>query len=455
MSSLHPITRLYALLCGLTAFLTIGNAQVGTGTGAGFPGLPVIISGTVRDPLTASVLSGVTITLTGTSSSTAQTGTDGRFQFNNLPQNGTYTITPTRTGYTFTPPSFTLQNLLGNVDAEISYAIASCSYVLDLIHNFPSAAANRTPILTTGPGCVWSASVVSQLSETFPIVSPSSGNGTTTLSISAPLRSYSVVPRVGAVRAGGAQGTNDEQITRFTQAATDLHAYFNFDDQEFSNDSTFDPNGVQGFTNYISLPKGAFITDGCTTTTFCPNNGVTKEQIAAFLIRAKLRQPGDCLAGSANPTQPPCSQTCRHGYPLRPDNPCGFNYSPLPEFDDVSSNDDPSSPSFNVFYAYIQKLKEMDLAQDCGFRQFCPTSLISRGQMAQFLMQAKFGSQFAYPSTPYFSDVQLGSTFFPYVQKLRQQGITAGVTTSTYIPVGTLVRTQMAVFLVRTFLTLP
>ena len=60
------------------------------------------ISGTVS----GAVSSGVTITLSGTSSATTQTDANGNYSFSSL-ANGTYTVTPTLTGYTFTPTSST------------------------------------------------------------------------------------------------------------------------------------------------------------------------------------------------------------------------------------------------------------------------------------------------------------------------------------------------------------
>ena len=56
------------------------------------------ISGTVNGDIT----SGVTITLSGASSASTNTGSGGSYSFAGL-SNGTYTIAPTKTGYTFSP----------------------------------------------------------------------------------------------------------------------------------------------------------------------------------------------------------------------------------------------------------------------------------------------------------------------------------------------------------------
>jgi len=65
--------------------------------------VPVVtygISGQVTS--TGSGLSGVTMTLTGASSKTAITDASGNYTFTGL-DNGSYTVTPSRTGFTFSP----------------------------------------------------------------------------------------------------------------------------------------------------------------------------------------------------------------------------------------------------------------------------------------------------------------------------------------------------------------
>jgi hypothetical protein len=58
------------------------------------------ISGTVS----GAVVNGVTINLTGTSNGTANTDGSGNYNFASL-SNGSYTVTPSKAGFTFTPPS--------------------------------------------------------------------------------------------------------------------------------------------------------------------------------------------------------------------------------------------------------------------------------------------------------------------------------------------------------------
>ena len=74
------------------------------------------ISGQVTE--SGAGLSGVTVTLSGAGSAIKITGADGIYSFTEL-QDGTYTITPTLNGYTFSPPNLdtTLQGSdIGNQD---------------------------------------------------------------------------------------------------------------------------------------------------------------------------------------------------------------------------------------------------------------------------------------------------------------------------------------------------
>ncbi len=70
--------------------------------------------------------------------------------------------------------------------------------------------------------------------------------------------------------------------------------------------------------------------------------------------------------------------------------------------------------------------------------------------MAAFLIRALLGSEdFTFAQTPFFSDVPATHPLFRYVQKLRELGITAGCSASTYCPEDPVTRSQMALFVVR------
>jgi hypothetical protein len=126
-----------------------------------------------------------------------------------------------------------------------------------------------------------------------------------------------------------------------------------------------------------------------------------------------------------------------------------FTYPQTPYFKDV--------PATNPFFKYVQKLRELGITVGCRPPDdYCPNDPVTRGQAATFLVKSKmrslFGDAFTYPPAPYFSDVPAESGFFPYVQKLRELGITAGCGETIYCTDAPLTRGQMSRFLQRAFL---
>ncbi|MCC6393198.1 MAG: S-layer homology domain-containing protein [Bryobacterales bacterium] len=107
-------------------------------------------------------------------------------------------------------------------------------------------------------------------------------------------------------------------------------------------------------------------------------------------------------------------------------------------------------PATHPFYDYITLLKQSRITAGCTASTYCPDDATTRGQMAVFLIRALLGTDtFPYPSTPFFTDVLPSDAFFPYIQKLRDLGVTGGCATSRYCPDDPVTRGQMAAFLVR------
>ena len=98
-SHILRIFRSIIVLSIITLFVGCGGGGGGT---ASSESTSFSISGTVG----GAVSSGVTVTLSGTSSATTTTDSSGNYTFSSL-SNGTYTVTPTLTGYTFSPTSST------------------------------------------------------------------------------------------------------------------------------------------------------------------------------------------------------------------------------------------------------------------------------------------------------------------------------------------------------------
>lgn len=171
------------------------------------------------------------------------------------------------------------------------------------------------------------------------------------------------------------------------------------------------------FYDYVNVLKQWSITAGCTDTTYCPLNNVTRGQMAVFVVRAML---GDT-----------------------------FTFPAAPYFTDV--------PATNPFFKYIQKLRELGVTSGCTPTTFCPGNNVTRGEMAVFLIRGKLSGllkdDFAFPQTGFFTDVPAAHPYFKFVQKMRELGITSGCGTATNFCVDSPVsRDQMAVFIARGFL---
>jgi hypothetical protein len=170
----------------------------------------------------------------------------------------------------------------------------------------------------------------------------------------------------------------------------------------------------------------AGVTDGCvgssdpSTRMFCPNDSVTREEMAAFIVRA--------VTGTLTPAI----------------------YNPTPFFTDV--------PTTNTFFPHIQKMMELGITDGCATGLFCPTDTVPRWQMAIFTVRARlalYGASFSYNSTPYFADVPTNvegnGIPFPFIQRSYEENITAGcgINPLVYCPDELVTRGQMASFIMR------
>ena len=111
-------------------------------------------------------------------------------------------------------------------------------------------------------------------------------------------------------------------------------------------------------------------------------------------------------------------------------------------FDDVPDN---------VFDDYINAIYAGGITRGCGQQgsviSYCPSDFVTRGQMAAFISRAIYGETFIYRQTPYFVDVSPSHTFFDYVQRIKDMGIT--VVSDVYLVDDYVTRGQMAAFIIR------
>jgi hypothetical protein len=208
--------------------------------------------------------------------------------------------------------------------------------------------------------------------------------------------------------------------------------------------STFSDVSISSlYESYIEAIYNNGITTGCGNGDYCPSEQVTRDQMAAFLVRGTQVAEGKstvnftCNGGAAGASVA-CATT-------------------TPYFNDV--------PATDSFFPYVQKLYELGITTGCGNNDYCPLENVSRDQMAAFLVrgtQAAAGQSTVNftcnggancaTETPYFNDVPATDSFFPYVQKLKELGITTGCGNGNYCPLENVTRDQMAAFLARAFL---
>ena len=169
---------------------------------------------------------------------------------------------------------------------------------------------------------------------------------------------------------------------------------------------------------YVERLYAAGITGGCVTTPsllYCPESGVTRAQMAIFLLKG--------IHGS--------------GYvPPAVDAGTGFTDVPVDYW----------------AAAWIKQLAIEGITSGCGDGNYCPETTVTRAQMSIFLLKAKYSSAYTPPNPiGVFTDVPVGYWADKWIEQLAVEGITSGCGAGTYCPDNSVTRAQMAVFLVKTF----
>jgi hypothetical protein len=173
-----------------------------------------------------------------------------------------------------------------------------------------------------------------------------------------------------------------------------------------------DVQPVNYFFDAVDLLKEGNVTSGCGSDNYCPSDSVTRSQMAIFLVTSILGQNGPAA-------------------------------SPFPYFNDV--------PPGSFGFAQIQQLFELGITTGCGGGNFCPDGLLTRAQMAILIIRARYGAVAQFPSlpAPYFTDVPADAFGFAFIQRMRQDNITAGCGPTAFCPNNLVMRGDMAIFLER------
>ena len=169
--------------------------------------------------------------------------------------------------------------------------------------------------------------------------------------------------------------------------------------------------------NWIQRLFNAGITSGCGNGNYCPEDPVTRAQMAVFLERG--------VHGSDY--QPPAVGSGTGFYDV---------------------------PTEYWAAAWIKQLAADGITSGCGGGNYCPDDPVTRSQMAIFLLRAKYGAAYIPPgvgSNTGFNDVSVTHWAAAWIRQLAAEGITTGCGGGNYCPEDSVTRAQMAVFLVRTF----
>jgi hypothetical protein len=178
------------------------------------------------------------------------------------------------------------------------------------------------------------------------------------------------------------------------------------------------PSGYWSWS-FIERLYAAGVTGGCSTNppAYCPAMVVTRDQMAVFLLRGK------------------------HGFSYVPPEATGL-------FQDV--------PVDYWSADWIEQLAVEGITAGCNVspRQYCPTTPVTRDQMAVFLLRVRHGVDYVPPEAiGVFDDVDPDYWAADWIEQLAEEGITSGcsVTPRMFCPTTPVTRDQMAVFLVEAF----
>jgi len=109
-------------------------------------------------------------------------------------------------------------------------------------------------------------------------------------------------------------------------------------------------------------------------------------------------------------------------------------------------------PCPSQFANWIEQLSNEGITGGCGGNNYCPDNPVTRQQMAVFLLKTEHGSAYLPPMcTGIFNDVPCPSQYANWIEQLFNEGITGGCGAGNYCPNAAVTRGQMAVFLLRTF----
>ncbi|MGE5277600.1 MAG: IPT/TIG domain-containing protein, partial [Acidobacteriota bacterium] len=285
--------------------------------------------------------------------------------------------------------------------------------------------ATRTPTRTATPPA--GSPTVTGINATS---GPAAGG--TAVSITGTGFASGATVKIGGLSATGVGFVNSTTLTAHTPA---LPAG-TLNNVVVTNPSALSGTLVKGwFADFSDVPQAylyhtavekivrAGITTGCGGGKYCPEDPVTRDAMAVFILRGE------------------------HGGSYTPPAATGTVFS------DVTTG---------TFLAkWMEQFGNEGISTGCGAGTpppYCPTSAVTRDGMAVFLLRGKHGSAFSPPAATgnVFCDVTVSTFLAKWMEELKTEAITSGCGTGgcgkpNYCPGGTVTRGEMAKFIRLTF----
>jgi len=102
-----------------------------------------------------------------------------------------------------------------------------------------------------------------------------------------------------------------------------------------------------------------------------------------------------------------------------------------------------------MFYDQIGLISAHGLTVGCGGGLYCPNDSVLREQMAAFIIRALGDSNPYTPAAQRFTDVPPSNAFYKFIEQMYVRQITVGCGGTNYCPSQPVLREQMAAFIIR------
>jgi Putative binding domain, N-terminal/Viral BACON domain len=269
-----------------------------------------------------------------------------------------------------------------------------CEYSLNLASNSYGSGGGSGSVNVTAPaGCGWNA----ETSASWVTVTSGSGTGNGVMN-------FTVASNIGFARTATISVGGQQFVVKQSAKFADV-----------------DPTAI--FAPFIEKLSALEITVGCGQDfagrpLYCPGAAVTRDQMSAFIIRA---------LGMSNPP-PPALQRFQD---VAPSNP----FFPFVDQMAVRGITVGCHPPGNPVAL------------------FCPGATVTRDQMAAFIIRAVGLTNPPVPASQRFLDVSPTNVFYAFIDQMAIRSITTGCDPAgtMYCPSSNVTRDQMAAFLVRAF----